>query len=81
MLIVQIKNGNIERGLKELKGKFLKTKEVATSVLSTIVTPYSFLVVTAEPDILKILSKSLCLLVTNFSDIDSKDVNAIILLF
>ena len=26
MLIVQIKNGNIERGLKELKGKFLKTK-------------------------------------------------------
>lgn len=26
MLIVQIKNGNIERGLKELKGKFIKTK-------------------------------------------------------
>lgn len=26
MLIVQIKNGNVERGLKELKGKFIKTK-------------------------------------------------------
>jgi small subunit ribosomal protein S21 len=26
MLIVQIKNGNIEKGLKELKGKFIKTK-------------------------------------------------------
>ena len=26
MLRVQIKNGHIERGLKELKGKFLKTK-------------------------------------------------------
>lgn len=26
MLIVKIKNGNIERGLKELKGKFIKTK-------------------------------------------------------
>jgi len=28
MLIVQIKNGNIERGLRELKGKFIKTKVV-----------------------------------------------------
>jgi len=26
LLILQIKNGNIERGLKELKGKFIKTK-------------------------------------------------------
>lgn len=26
MLIIEIKNGNIERGLKELKGKFIKTK-------------------------------------------------------
>ena len=26
MLIVKIKNGNIEKGLKELKGKFIKTK-------------------------------------------------------
>jgi small subunit ribosomal protein S21 len=26
MLKVEIKNGNIERGLKELKGKFIKTK-------------------------------------------------------